>query len=245
MRASLSCVYCPKMATTTDHVIPRCLLEKPYPPNLPTVPSCRDCNEGYSKDEEYFLAVMAQSGFVPSLERKVDEGGVVDRMLSRSVGLDTHFSRSKNIGEDGRIYITPDEVRIANVAHKVAFGLFITRYRPRVIPRLDSFLTLKPVHDQDSSNYIVAMAHTEKFTPRRWTHVQPLPGVGKRKVQVFDYMFVRNWIYRDFGKLFCIMRFHETVWAAVRCPNPSTRKSKKGRGAAYAEQEKLPLFASD
>ena len=83
MRVPLSCVYCGKEATTRDHVIPRCLLEKPYPPDLPTVPSCRPCNEGYSKDEEYFLAVMAQSGFVPPLTEKVEEGGLVDRMLER------------------------------------------------------------------------------------------------------------------------------------------------------------------
>jgi hypothetical protein len=242
MRVPLGCVYCGKGATTRDHVIPRCLLEKPYPSDLPTVPSCRACNEGYSKDEEYFLAIMAQSGFVPSLMQKVEAGGQVDRMLERSAALDTHFLMVKRTGEDGRVYITPDEVRIARVTQKVAFGLFINRYRPMKNPALDDFLALKPIHNFDNSNFIVMMAHTERFSPRRWTHVQPLPGPGRRKVQVFDYMFVRNWVWTDFGVLFCIMRFHETIWAAVRCPNPSSRKSHKGRvGAAYAEQE-LPLF---
>jgi hypothetical protein len=94
MRAHPTCVYCGKKATTKDHVVPRCLLEKPYPPNLLTVPSCSACNEGYSKDEEYFLAVMAQSGFVPSLTAKIEEGGVIDRMLERSAGLDTHIVQS-------------------------------------------------------------------------------------------------------------------------------------------------------
>ena len=41
--------------------MPRCLLEKPYPPNLLTIPSCCECNTGFKQDEEYFLAVMAQS----------------------------------------------------------------------------------------------------------------------------------------------------------------------------------------
>jgi hypothetical protein len=243
MRQFLSCVYCGEEATTSDHVIPRCLLEKPYPSNLPTVPSCADCNNGYSKDEEYFLAAMAQSGSVPSLLKKVEEGGVVDRMLSRSIGLYFSFLPASHVNNDGRIYITPDVQRMANVAQKIAFGLFITRYRPRVTPPRDSFFALKPMHDQDTSNLIMAMAHTEKFTPRRWIHVQPLPGQGRRKVQIFDYMFVRNWIDRDFGKLFCIMRFHETVWAAVRCPNPSTAKAKSRRpGASYAEHGRLPLL---
>jgi hypothetical protein len=87
------------------------------------VPSCRKCNQGYSKDEEYFLAVMAQTGFVPSLEQKVEKGGVVDRMLGRSAGLDKHFTDFMTIIEGGGILIVPDEIRIANVTRKLAVGL--------------------------------------------------------------------------------------------------------------------------
>ena len=47
------------------------------------MPSCRKCNEGYSKDEEYFLAVMAQTGFVPSLERNVEEARAQGKTLLR------------------------------------------------------------------------------------------------------------------------------------------------------------------
>jgi hypothetical protein len=236
------CVYCGKEAVTRDHAIPRCLLEKPFPPNLPTVPSCRECNGGYSKDEEYFLAIMAQSGFVPSLMQKVSEGGKVDRMLERSEGLDSQIHASLRTSEDGRVYITPDEVRIARVTQKVAFGLFMSRYRPKQTPALANFLALKPIHDLNINNFILMMAHTERFRPRRWTHMQTLIGQDKRKTQVFDYMFVRNWVWQDFGALFCIMRFHQTVWAAVRCPNPSTVKSPKGRvGSVHSGQGELPL----
>jgi hypothetical protein len=247
MRALLSCVYCGRPATTKDHVIPRCLLERPYPPNIPTVPSCRTCNEGYSADEEYFLAVMAQSGFVPSLMQKVEEGGVVDRMLERSAGLDAHFAASMNVGDDGRIFIIPDESRVARITRKVAFGLYCHRYTPNVIPPLNDFLVLKPVHDIDNTNFIFVMAHNERFKPRPWKHVQTLSLMPRGKVQVFDYMFVRNWVWADFGKLFCIMRFHETVWAAVRCPHPSTKKNPKRRvGKRYAgSEEELPFPSPD
>jgi hypothetical protein len=219
------------------------LLEKPYPHNLLTVPSCRSCNAGFSQDEEYFLAVMAQSGFVPSLMSKVDEGGVVDRMLQKSAGLDAHFENSMRVAEDGRVFIAPDETRIANVTRKVAFGLYCHRYTPKIPPSLDDFFALKPIHNLDNTNFIVVMAHTEKFQPRRWEHVQAIASPGHGKVQVFDYMFVRNWVWRDFGRLFCIMRFHETVWAAVRCPHPPNRKNPKRRvGHPYSgHQEPLPL----
>jgi hypothetical protein len=129
------CVYCGAEATTVDHVIARCLLEKPYPPNLKTLPSCRPCNEAYAKDEEYFLAVLAQSGCAPSLESKVAEGGVVDRMLTRHPALDQHFQDIMKVSEDGKVYICPDEGRIGKVALKAAFGLFIHRYKPYSSPR--------------------------------------------------------------------------------------------------------------
>ena len=170
---------------------------------------------------------MAQSGFAPTLMSKVDENRAVDRMLQKSPGLDTLIQRSLHTAEDGRVYITPDEVRIANVVRKVAFGLYCHRYTPKTRPALGDFFALKPMHERDDNNFIVVMAHTERFQARRWTHVQTLKLPGHGRVQVFDYMFVRNWVWRDFGRLFCIMRFHETIWAAVRCPHPSNRKSSK------------------
>lgn len=242
-RALVKCVYCPQKGTTNDHVIPRCLLEKPYPPNLLSVPSCRTCNAGFSQDEEYFLAVMAKSGFVPSLMSKVDQDGVVDRMLQKSEGLDVRLQNSMSVGEDGRVYFRPDETRIANVSRKIAFGLYCHRYSPQNLPSLHDFSALKPVHNLDNTNFIVVMAHNEKFQPRRWKHVQTIASPGHGQIQVFDYMFVRNWVWGDFGRLFCIMRFHETIWMAVRCPHPPNRKVHKRRIAhPYSgHQEPLPL----
>src|SRR5258708_5405206 len=237
MRRLLTCVYCGGEATTKDHVIPRCFLEKPFPPNLPTVPSCRKCNQGYSKDEEYFLAVMAQTGFVPSLEQKVAKGGVLDRMLGRSAGLDKHFTDFMTVIEGGGILIVPDEIRIANVTRKVAVGLYWHRYKPTVAPALNEFFALKPVHSLDVDNFIVLMTHNERFRPKRWKHLQTLKMPCLGKVQVLDYMFVRNWVWCDFGSLFCIMRFHETILAAVRCPATPNRKNSKSRvGLVHPEQ---------
>jgi len=229
MRAPVNCLYCGAVAATKDHVIARCLLEKPYPLNLPTVPSCRSCNEGFSRDEQYFLAVLAQAGFTTSLTRKVEDGGVVDRMLQRSPALDAYFANSLHIGDQGRIFITPDETRIANVARKIALGLYYHRYAPRTPPALDDFLALKPLHTLANSNFMFILGYNERIKPRRWNHLQTLVIPGRRKIQIFDYMFVRNWVWADIGRLFCIMRFHETVWAAVRCPNPPHRTNARWR----------------
>ncbi len=56
------CTYCGKSkSVTADHVPPKNLFRKPYPPNLWTVPSCEDCNSGFSKDDEYFRLVLTLS----------------------------------------------------------------------------------------------------------------------------------------------------------------------------------------
>ncbi len=209
--------------------MPRCLLEKPYPVNLLTIPSCYECNASFKHDEEYFLAVMAQSGSAPTLMSKVEENRAVDRMLQKSPGLDSLIQGSLRATEDGRMYITPNQVRISKVARKVAFGLYRHRYAPKTLPSMGDFFALKSMHERDDNNFIVVMAHTEKFQPRRWTHVQTITLPGYGRVQVFDYMFVRNLVWRDIGRLFCIMRFHETIWAAVRCPHPPSQKNSKRR----------------
>ena len=52
------CIYCGGPAETRDHVPSRCLLERPYPENLPVVASCARCNQGFSKDEEYLVCLI-------------------------------------------------------------------------------------------------------------------------------------------------------------------------------------------
>ena len=48
------CAYCGVIGTLTDdHVIPRCLFEKPLPPDMVKVPACEKCNNDKSKDDDY------------------------------------------------------------------------------------------------------------------------------------------------------------------------------------------------
>jgi hypothetical protein len=242
MRSPRTCLYCGAPGPEKDHVIPRCLLEKPYPRNLLTVASCARCNRSYSKDEEYFLAIMAQTGFVSSLRDKVSQGGVVDRMLHRSAGLEQLFLNSLSVADGGGVAMIPDEVRIANVTRKIAFGLFWHRYKPRTRPDLVDFLALKPLHAMDENNFMLMLAHNERFAPKRWKHLQTIPKAPSGKLQVFDFMFIRNWVWADIGRLFCIMRFHETVWAAVRCPNPAAYRSKSRIASREIDETQGSLF---
>lgn len=54
-----TCVYCGEAeGNSVDHVPPKLLFPSPRPDNLITVPSCRACNQGFQRDDEYFQAAM-------------------------------------------------------------------------------------------------------------------------------------------------------------------------------------------
>jgi hypothetical protein len=54
------CVYCGSTERLTDdHIPPKTLFPRPRPFNLITVRSCRKCNEGASKDDEYFRLMLS------------------------------------------------------------------------------------------------------------------------------------------------------------------------------------------
>ncbi len=57
-RQVAQCAYCGNDTPTRDHVPSRVLLDEPYPENLPVVPACHKCNEGFSVDEEYVACLI-------------------------------------------------------------------------------------------------------------------------------------------------------------------------------------------
>jgi len=55
------CLHCSEelgRSGTKDHVPTRGFLSRPYPSHLPTVWVCAACNEGFSKDEQYLIALI-------------------------------------------------------------------------------------------------------------------------------------------------------------------------------------------
>jgi len=54
------CAYCSETADLTrDHIPPKSLFRKPLPDDLITVPCCLTCNNGRSKDDEYFRLALS------------------------------------------------------------------------------------------------------------------------------------------------------------------------------------------
>ena len=73
------CVYCSReIATTKDHIPPKALFPQPRPSNLITVPCCRTCNEGFSKDDTYLRDTLC-------LRQEMADNPAVSKLLQTVV----------------------------------------------------------------------------------------------------------------------------------------------------------------
>ena len=114
------CIYCGGPASTREHVPSRCLLERPYPENLPVVGSCARCNQGFSKDEEYFVCLV-ESALCGSTDPDRIRRPTVAYMLRNSPALRARIESAKSVS-DGQIQFAPEGKRLVNVMLKLARG---------------------------------------------------------------------------------------------------------------------------
>lgn len=114
------CIYCGEPADTRDHVPSRIFLEQPYPENLPVVGCCRECNQGFSKDEEY-LACLIEAALAGSADPNGIKRASVARSLQRSPALQARIEAAKRQVDD-RIEYAPESDRVINVMLKLARG---------------------------------------------------------------------------------------------------------------------------
>ncbi|WP_428660419.1 hypothetical protein [Runella sp.] len=114
------CIYCDGPADTRDHVPSKCLLEQPYPPNLPIVGCCDSCNQNFSKDEQYFVCLIESVLWGSTDPEKIGRPSVA-RIMQNSPPLRQRIENSK-IVVDGQIAFVPEVHRIQNVMLKLARG---------------------------------------------------------------------------------------------------------------------------
>ena len=132
------CIYCgSQSAVDKDHVPPKLLFPKPRPADLVTVPSCRSCNGGAGKDEEYFLAILmfSQAGISPVGHSLWSQK--LRRMYSKNLGLRAKIVRAVKQTEvitpaglliGKRAIIKFDVPRFEKVAAKMVKGLYFFEY---------------------------------------------------------------------------------------------------------------------
>lgn len=113
------CIYCGGSADTRDHVPSKCLLEQPFPDNLPVVGCCYSCNQDFSKDEQYFVCLI-ESVLCGSTDPAKMERPSVARMMQNSPKLRQRIEISK-IEVDSQITFVPEIERIV----RQRYGQFV------------------------------------------------------------------------------------------------------------------------
>ena len=104
---------------------PKCLIRKPYPANLLTVPSCEECNNSSSEDEEYFRLVMVGL-LCHTDEAELLFDGPISRSMDRNSNIEELMFGALR-GADKTVILDVDYPRIIRIAEKIARGLeFIT-----------------------------------------------------------------------------------------------------------------------
>lgn len=83
-----NCVYCGlKKTVTRDHVFSKALFVPPYPEDMITVYSCKECNESFSLDEEYFRIIIAGGSTFTKDGQKLWHKKVIGSSFKRSSKL--------------------------------------------------------------------------------------------------------------------------------------------------------------
>lgn len=119
-RQVAQCAYCGRETRTRDHVPSRVLLDDPYPENLPVVPACRECNEGFSSDEQYTACLIdcALAGSASPTEVGREK---IRRILAETPALGARLAAARQEVE-GAVQFAVEPDRVRNVVLKLGRG---------------------------------------------------------------------------------------------------------------------------
>ncbi|WP_349921866.1 hypothetical protein [Aeromonas veronii] len=118
-RLLLGCIYCGGDKGTREHVPSKVFLDTPYPENLSIIGACRECNNGFSKDEEY-VACLIEAVVAGSAEPSAIRRSNIANILERSPALRNRIEASKTISSG--VSFHPEVERIERVLVKLALG---------------------------------------------------------------------------------------------------------------------------
>lgn len=139
------CVYCGLKADTKDHIPTKNLFQSTSGISFITVPSCRKCNSGFQKDEEFFRQLLASILYKQSpvasfllhnpIARSMKRKPALGMQMFKQMNLVDHYSKGRiYLGKKTAIHITKkDHQRIFNVLDKYIKGLYYHHFN-KMIP---------------------------------------------------------------------------------------------------------------
>jgi hypothetical protein len=174
-----TCVYCgEREAATVDHIPPQCLFGRPLPADIIKVPSCFVCNNGASKDDEYFRNVLTFRHDVEHPDAEVArEAGLRSLVRPEAPGLRAAFLRSARdvelrtpaglyVGQAGTY--TVDIPRVDRVVQRIMTGLLYGDARRPLPPGYSpkAYLLTNISQAADDVLRLIVVTVLQEATPR-------------------------------------------------------------------------------
>lgn len=168
MKEVVTCYMCDSIATTKEHVPPKCLFpekkdigEDKYRLHLMTVPSCEEHNNTKSDDDEFLMVSLAGILGNNSIGYIHSQGKVL-RAIRRSSYklLKKVFLNSKNVKlkiEDNKfvdiIIGTPDVLRLKKSFEHIAYGIYYYHFNKRFDGIVKIFMDFIYYSKKNNQNY--------------------------------------------------------------------------------------------
>ena len=115
------CAYCGAIPDSRDHVPSKVLVDEPYPPDLPVVSACSQCNESFSLSEQY-IACLIECVLVGSTDPEVVTRPKIKRILADNPSLRKRIDESRRDGKDGTVIWYPEDDRVNEIGLMLARG---------------------------------------------------------------------------------------------------------------------------
>ena len=124
----LYCIYCGSLATTREHVPSKAFLKKPYPSDLPVLPACEKCNNGWSSDELYTSTYIA---CMKSINERKDDTvlQITDKdrkEIKEAKNAVKSFINTAEFASDIRIKRVLSKLAIGHVVYELAEGYYLS-----------------------------------------------------------------------------------------------------------------------
>ena len=119
-RLVVGCIYCGGLEETRDHVPSRIFLDAPLPENLPVVPACVRCNNGFSLDEQYVACVIESVISGTADPDRIQRPQIAEILRNNGALRSKIAAAKKQVGQQTTFAV--EEKRVRNVLLKLARG---------------------------------------------------------------------------------------------------------------------------
>ncbi|MEK6320910.1 MAG: hypothetical protein AABN33_04420 [Acidobacteriota bacterium] len=187
------CAYCGAAPESGDHCPSKVLLDEPFPPNLPVVDACADCNNHLSLDEQY-VACLIETVICGSANPDDVSRPKIKRILTDTPRLARSLQNGRQLDESGSLVWDVDLDAVIRVVLKLARGHIayeiglpkieepdVVRFAPLILMSVEQrsqfespgSRSLEPWPEIGSRAFIRAAKNTPNPDLTEWTVVQP------------------------------------------------------------------------